>query len=311
MKEIIDQSRKTPKNSSNPDFNEVVSVIDYLTDEKEAGSRKGNELLRFLRDRAIVLLLADTGIDIEIICSLICQNVDFRKSVVSYDSGEEEKVISISPRTSQAIKTYLDERSLAFPSFGKPKTSPLFARHDKGTGKKVQSLTTATIRNIVKERAKETFKVEGSQLKISPIWFRHYYEKNITRSLHTLLHPKIIERCLRLYEDGHYQSAVFDAMKVIEIEVRNKLKSSEKLYGVDLIGFAFGGDNPRMLLRSEKKEHDAARGLFMGAVTLMRNPLGHKFLDETDQIKALECLSFASLLMRMLDDATIVDISSP
>lgn len=100
-------------------------------------------------------------------------------------------------------------------------------------------------------------------------------------------------------------------MKVIEIEVRNKLKSSEKLYGVDLIGFAFGGDNPRMLLRSEKKEHDAARGLFMGAVTLMRNPLGHKFLDETDQIKALECLSFASLLMRMLDDATTVEILSP
>jgi integrase len=56
---------------------------------------------------------------------------------------------------------------------------PLFARHDKGAGKKVKPITTTTGRNIVATRV-EQFLGKEAVGTITPHSFRHYY---VTRVL--------------------------------------------------------------------------------------------------------------------------------
>ena len=48
------------------------------------------------------------------------------------------------------------------------------------------------------------------------------------------------------------------------------------------------------------------RSLFVGAVQAIRNPDAHEALKDLDQEEALEALAFASMLMRLLDAATLV-----
>ncbi len=81
----------------------------------------------------------------------------------------------------QAIKDYLSERAALDGNSGKQLTSlPLFARHDKGAGKKVKPMTTTTGRNIVKERVEQLL---GRELigKITPHSFRHYFVTSVLR----------------------------------------------------------------------------------------------------------------------------------
>jgi integrase/recombinase XerC len=58
---------------------------------------------------------------------------------------------------------------------------PLFARHDKGTGKKIKPITPTTGRNIVAERVAQALgnEAEGH---ITPHSFRHYFVSTILRA---------------------------------------------------------------------------------------------------------------------------------
>jgi integrase len=51
---------------------------------------------------------------------------------------------------------------------------PLFARHDRGAGKKVLPITTRTGQNIINERVRESLG-EGAVGTITPHSFRHYF----------------------------------------------------------------------------------------------------------------------------------------
>ncbi len=58
---------------------------------------------------------------------------------------------------------------------------PLFARHDKGAGKKVKPITTATGRNIVAQRVQEALGIEAVGT-ITPHSFRHYFVTTVLRA---------------------------------------------------------------------------------------------------------------------------------
>jgi integrase/recombinase XerC len=57
----------------------------------------------------------------------------------------------------------------------------LFARHDKGPGKKIKPITPTTGRNIVAEKVKQTLGSEAAG-QITPHSFRHYFVSTILRS---------------------------------------------------------------------------------------------------------------------------------
>ena len=81
----------------------------------------------------------------------------------------------------KAIKDYLAARSELDGNSGKVLSSlPLFARHDRGAGKKLKPITPTTGRNIVAQRVLEAVGVDAVGT-ITPHSFRHYFVTTVLR----------------------------------------------------------------------------------------------------------------------------------
>jgi len=124
------------------------------------------------------------------------------------------------------------------------------------------------------------------------------------------LHPRIIEVSGRLFADGHYSSAILEAFK----EVNNRVKAKSGLAdkdGSDLMVQAFRLESPKLKLSNLKSQSDLdeQKGfmfIFMGAMIGIRNPKAHERVIQLDSVKTLEYLTFASLLVRRVDEAQVV-----
>jgi uncharacterized protein (TIGR02391 family) len=122
------------------------------------------------------------------------------------------------------------------------------------------------------------------------------------------LHPKIIEASERLFRDRHYSQAIFEAVKVLEKEIKRKSGIRDKI-GVDLANHVFNEKNPIIkIVDGDELEHvDERKGfrfLYMGAFYGIKNPKSHSTPNLEDSGKALEYLAFLSLLMKRLDEAS-------
>lgn len=162
---------------------DIEKVLDYVGKLKNASFKKQEERLRAIRDRAFVLTLADTGLRIHEACGLLRGDIDWNEGrAIIIGKGNKQAIVRFSSRSIDALVEYLRERSLLDGGSGRPLTSlPLFARHDKGSGKKVKKITTTTGRNIVASRVREAL---GCQMdgKITPHSFRHYFVTTVLRA---------------------------------------------------------------------------------------------------------------------------------
>lgn len=140
-----------------------------------------HERLRNLRDRAFLITLADTGLRVHEACNLRRGDLDWNEGhALVIGKGNREAVVRFTRRSLLALRQYLEARAELDGHTGRTLTAlPLFARHDKGAGDEVKPITTATGRNIVNQRVKETLgeKAVGT---ITPHSFRHYF---VTRVL--------------------------------------------------------------------------------------------------------------------------------
>jgi integrase len=141
-----------------------------------------NARLREIRDRAFLLTLADTGLRVHEACALRRGDIDWNEGrAVIIGKGDKQAVVRFSTRAMKALKDYLALRSSLDGGSGRPLSSlPLFARHDKGAGKKVKPITTTTGRNIVTERVIQILGKEAEG-KITPHSFRHYFVTTVLR----------------------------------------------------------------------------------------------------------------------------------
>ena len=115
------------------------------------------------------------------------------------------------------------------------------------------------------------------------------------------LHPRIRRVSKSLFNSGHYAEAIFAAFKAVNNFTKKKAGLS--IDGKDLMAKTFNEDKPIIKLnklsnQSERDEQQGFRFLFMGAMVGIRNPKAHEDIRQIDPYKALEYLSFASLLMR-------------
>lgn len=122
------------------------------------------------------------------------------------------------------------------------------------------------------------------------------------------LHATIQEAARPSFTVGRRAEAVFEAFKAIELRVGGLLGSEQT--GLNLIGEAFGGQEPRLKLndlanRIDRDEQAGFAQIFKGATQGVRNPKAHGRFDELDERRALDYLGLASLLMRRLDDAEV------
>jgi site-specific recombinase XerD len=152
-------------------------------ERRQPADASETETLRWLRDRAFLITLADTGLRVHEACNLRRGDMDWNEGrAIIIGKGDKQAVIRFSTRSMAALKDYLNARGKLDGAAGRPLQSlPLFARHDKGAGKKVKSMTTATGRNIVDERVREALGDE-SEGKITPHSFRHYFVTTVLRA---------------------------------------------------------------------------------------------------------------------------------
>lgn len=160
----------------------IEQVLDYADDLRLQPTENDAERFRNLRDRAYLLVLADTGLRVHEACGLRRGDLDWNEGkAIVIGKGDREALIRFSHRSLGALKDYLSSRAGLDGSSGRALTSlPIFARHDKGAGKKVKPITTTTGRNIVNQRVQECLgsDVVGS---ITPHSFRHYFVTTVLR----------------------------------------------------------------------------------------------------------------------------------
>ena len=115
-------------------------------------------------------------------CQLRRGDIDWNEGrAIIIGKGDRQAVVRFSSRSLEALKEYLSNRTSLDGSSGHPLASlPLFARHDKGAGKKVKPITTATGRNIVTQRVVEALG-EGAAGMITPHSFRHYFVTTVLK----------------------------------------------------------------------------------------------------------------------------------
>jgi len=119
------------------------------------------------------------------------------------------------------------------------------------------------------------------------------------------IHPKIEDVSKKLFDDGYYSQATFEAFKLIDKEVQARAKVNES--GVKLMMKAFNENAPLIQLTnlsttSEKDEQEGYKFIFAGSVAAIRNPRGHEVNLPDSPTQCLDHLSLASLLLRRLEE---------
>ncbi len=171
--------------------NITIPLSDNPSLTSQSPAQHENEQLRALRDRAFLFTLADTGLRVHEACAMRRGDIDWNEGrAVIIGKGDKQAVVRFSTRSLRTLKDYLSARAALDGASGRPLPSlPLFARHDKGAGKKVKPITTTTGRNIVAERVRQALGNDanpsagkGFASRITPHSFRHYFVTTVLRA---------------------------------------------------------------------------------------------------------------------------------
>ena len=120
-------------------------------------------------------------------------------------------------------------------------------------------------------------------------------------------HPQIPPRVRGLFTSGHRAEAVSAAMRSVNNRVK-RISELQNLDGVKLMHRAFGEKLPALQLNdlsteTKRNEQNGLRSLLAGGMSALRNPPVHEdeWEHDGDVGVTLECLGFASLMHRFLD----------
>jgi integrase len=197
----------------------INNLLVPATDSKELEDIK----LRAYRDRAFLLTLADTGFRVHEACKLRRGDIDWNEQrAIIIGKGDKQALVRFTSRAIEAIKDYLSLRATLDGNSGKQLTSlPIFARHDKGAGKKVKPITPTTGRNIVKERVAQ---ILGKEMvgRITPHSFRHYFVTTVLRSSGNLRYAQELARHKNIQVTQRYTHLSNDELDKAYYEIFEK-----------------------------------------------------------------------------------------
>jgi uncharacterized protein (TIGR02391 family) len=101
---------------------------------------------------------------------------------------------------------------------------------------------------------------------------------------------------------SQFDTAVFQAMKAVEVSVHEAGGFAASDLGTDLMRKAFHEDNGPLTDKSaEKSERQARSALFAGAIGSYKNPHSHRDVNLDDPNEATEIVLLANHLLRIVD----------
>ncbi|RAP41937.1 TIGR02391 family protein [Rhodovulum viride] len=116
------------------------------------------------------------------------------------------------------------------------------------------------------------------------------------------LPPSIREEVWDLYHRGKFATAVFTAMRGVEIAVREGAGFPVGDHGVPMIRRAFQKDTgPLRDPDQDEGEREALMHLFAGAIGPYKNPHSHRAVEMDDPGEAIEIVTLASHMLRIVD----------
>jgi len=116
------------------------------------------------------------------------------------------------------------------------------------------------------------------------------------------LHQSIRDDVWALFHRGKYDTAVFEAMKAVEISVREAGHLDVRDLGRDLMRKAFAVDSGPLTDKSaERSEQQAMSDLFAGAIGAYKNPQAHRRVALDDPDEAAEIILLANHLLRIVE----------
>ena len=162
---------------------EIERILIFVNNYTNTQPEKPSVRLRAIRDRAFLLTLADTGLRVHEACNMRRGDIDWNEGrAIIIGKGDKQAVVRFSTRSLVALKEYLSLRASLDGTSRRPLPSlPLFARHDKGAGKKIKPITTTTGRNIVSKYVRLALG-EQAEGRITPHSFRHYFVTTVMRA---------------------------------------------------------------------------------------------------------------------------------
>jgi uncharacterized protein (TIGR02391 family) len=117
-----------------------------------------------------------------------------------------------------------------------------------------------------------------------------------------LLHPGLTTTVWGAFMRGEYDTAVFQAFKTVEVDVREAAGLGNEWIEVKLMREAFKPKTGVLTDTSaEEGEQDARSALFAGAIGSYKNPHSHRDVDLNDPKEAVETILLANHLVRIID----------
>lgn len=121
----------------------------------------------------------------------------------------------------------------------------------------------------------------------------------------TYVHKNIVKKCFPLLEKGEFDSAVLQAFKLIETNIRRKAKATPEEIGIKLIRKAFDAKSGTLTnYELPIAEREAFAHYIAGAFGYYKNPCSHRDI-ELDFISAFERIVVASNLLKIIDESKI------
>lgn len=125
---------------------------------------------------------------------------------------------------------------------------------------------------------------------------------SISDSSWLLVHADVRACSEAIVDAGKYDDAVFSAYRLVEAILQERTGS--RSIGQVLIAEAFDGETPKVNISNDKRDAEAIRQLFSGALGHIRNDRGHKRVPSIPCTTSKTCFQFlstASLLIFYLE----------
>lgn len=138
---------------------------------------------------------------------------------------------------------------------------------------------------------------------------KHHYNQGITlnnwianRQLpEEMIHPALRQTALRLYKQELFDTAVFEAFKLLEVSIRQAAGLGEEWLVTKLVARAFNPESgPLTDTEAEPGERQSLMNLMSGAIGSYKNPQSHRHVG-LDASEAREMIIMASHLLGIVD----------
>lgn len=177
------RQRKLPERVHRFPKRQIEKLLKSLDELANGSFKDDREQLTVLRDRALLYLLADTGLRVSEACSLKRGHIDWDEAdLFVIGKGNKEARVRISERALARLRLYLQTR--ADLDLTQPLSAaklPLFARHDKRISKHIAVISPRAVQQII-DRWVSQFLGQEYLYEVTPHSFRHYFVTTVLRS---------------------------------------------------------------------------------------------------------------------------------